>query len=106
MIASRSARPTPRPRASAADVHALPGDAAVDRPRRVAAQGGPADDRPARLVAGDEPAVGAVGMVEVSPVGRLALERRVVGGDALGVDPPDRRPVVGGHRLDPDRHPE
>ena len=32
------------------------------------------------------------------PVGRLALERGVGGRDALGVDPPDLRPVVSGHR--------
>ena len=57
------------------DVHALPGDPEVRPPRRVGAQGRPAQDRPARLVAGDEAAVGAMRVVEVMPVGRLTLER-------------------------------
>ena len=36
------------------------------------------------------------------PVGRLALQRRVAGRDALGIDPPDDRPIGRRHGLDPE----
>ena len=50
----------------------------------------------------DEAAFGRVRAIEMTPVGRLALERRDAGRDALGVDAPDSRPVGGRHRLDGD----
>ena len=68
-------------------------------PRRAGTQGRPAHAGPPGS-GSDESAVGAMRVVEVMPVGRLALERRVGGRDALGVDAPDIRPVIGRHGLD------
>ena len=105
MSASSSARPTPRPRASVRDVDAFPGDAAVDLARRITPQRGPANDLAAGSVAGDEAALRRMGAVEVAPVRRLPLQRRVAGRDALGIDAPDSRPVGERHRRDGEGRP-
>ena len=93
----RGRGPRPRRRRSPRRRRRRP-SAPSSRPAR--SSRGPA---PPASIARDEPAVRAVGTVEVVPVRRLALERGVAGGDALGVDPPDRRPVGRRHRLDPER---
>ena len=58
------------------------------RPRSTRAttrsEGGPADDLVRR--AGDEPVLGVAGRSRTRPVGRLGLERRCAGRDALGQD--------------------
>ena len=73
------------------DVHGVFDDAYVAIPGRRRRHGRPADDR--SVLDGDQPMVGKAPHVELLPRGRLGLEGRCAGRDALLVDLVDRRPV-------------
>src|SRR4029078_11709312 len=79
---------------------ALPRAAAVYAARRLGCLRDPPQHGTGLAAARHEPAIGAVGPIEVVPVWRVTLEGRVAGRDALGVDLAHGRPIGGQHRLD------
>ena len=82
------------------DVDGALGDSGVARPRRGRGESDPAHD--ATIVDGDEPVLGVVAGSERVVVGRLRLERRRPGCDAVPVDRLDRLPVLSRHGSDLD----